>query len=111
MIRPQDIVEGVRLLTSLPGFLRTPITLDEARRTLAHRLKRRGDHFLDLARTAIFRQPSSLYRRLFEVAGCEYGDLEAMVRREGADAALRSLARHGVYLTVDEFKGRCPIVR
>jgi hypothetical protein len=34
-----------------------------------------------------------------------------LVRRDGLEDALRALYRAGVYLTVDEFKGRRPIVR
>jgi len=33
------------------------------------------------------------------------------VRQDGVEGALHSLFRHGVYLTVDEFKGRQPVVR
>jgi hypothetical protein len=33
------------------------------------------------------------------------------VRADGVEGALRTLLRAGVYLTVDELKGRCPIVR
>jgi hypothetical protein len=111
MIRLEDAREGIRLLGSLPRFLRRPITLGEAQRTLRHRLEHREDNFLDVARETIFGQPGSLYRRLFELAGCEYGDLVSMVRRDGVEGALTTLLRHGVYLTVDEFKGRRPTVR
>jgi hypothetical protein len=52
-----------------------------------------------------------VYRRLLHHAGCEYGDLERLVVREGLEAALCELLRRGVYLTVDEVKGRRPVVR
>jgi hypothetical protein len=106
-----DVLEGARLLARLPRFLRQPITLDEARATLRHRFTHRADDFLQLAREAIYPRPSSPYHRLLARAGCEYGDLERMVRREGVEAALATLLRNGVYLTVDEFKGRRPIIR
>jgi hypothetical protein len=106
-----ETLEGARFLASLPRFLRRPITLDEARTALRHRLEHRADDFLWLAREVISRQPSGPYRQLLALAGCEYGDLERLVRREGVEAALATLLRHGVYLTVDEFKGRRPIVR
>ncbi len=111
MIRLGEAREGARLLASLPRFLQNPITLDEARRTLQDRLEHREDSFLRLAQESIFRHPSSLYHRLLAVAGCEFGDLASLVRRDGVDAALATLVRHGVYLTVDELKGRRPIVR
>ena len=102
---------GARFFARLPGFLRRPITLGEARATLRHRLEHRADDFLRLAREVIFRSAASPYPELLAWAGCEYGDLEKMVRREGVEGALAVLARRGVYLTVDEYKGRCPIVR
>ena len=45
------------------------------------------------------------------LAGCEYGDLVNLVRQRGLEATLRTLLRQGVYLTVDELKGRRPVVR
>jgi hypothetical protein len=44
-------------------------------------------------------------------AGCEPGDLERLVRSEGLEDALHDLYRRGVYLTLDELKGRKPVVR
>ena len=62
-------------------------------------------------RRAVYGNEPSPYRRLLELAGCEYGDLERLVEAEGLDQALGVLAGRGVYLTVDEFKGRCEIKR
>ena len=62
-------------------------------------------------REGVYRRGVSPYRRLLAAAGCEYGDLERLVRQEGVDGALLALLRHGVYVTLDEFKGRRPIVR
>ena len=67
--------------------------------------------FLRFAETMIFAAPDSPYRALLRNAGCAYGDLERMLRADGLDGALRSLASNGVYLTVHELKGRVPIVR
>jgi hypothetical protein len=55
--------------------------------------------------------PASPYRALLRRADCEQGDLVRLLREEGLDGTLVSLARSGVYVTVDEFKGRRPIVR
>jgi hypothetical protein len=111
VIQLREVFGGAHFLASLQWFLRRPITLDQARATLERRFQRRADDFLQLARGAIFGQPTSPYRRLLALAGCEYGDLDRMVRREGVEASLAALVRQGVYLTVDEFKGRRPIVR
>ena len=102
---------GFRLLRRLPAHLRHPLVLDECRETVRRRLSRREDDFLDLMRRAVFRNERSPYRELLELVGCEEGDLEHMVRREGLEGSLRSLLKAGVYLTTDEYKGRRPTVR
>ena len=107
----QDLVTGGRLLRDLPAYLRTPVGAEEAARAVALRLASRETAFLALVRAAVFAHAPSPYRRLLAEAGCTAGDLEALVRRDGVDTALRTLAAAGVYLTVDEFKGRLPVRR
>ncbi|MGH7358769.1 MAG: hypothetical protein ACREJR_08145, partial [Candidatus Rokuibacteriota bacterium] len=102
---------GARLATRLPGFLRRPLTVPEARAAVATRLAHRDTSFLDVVRRGVFERPGSPYRALLERAGCEQADLVHLVRQDGVEGALRALYRAGVYLTVDEFKGRRPIVR
>jgi hypothetical protein len=107
----EDVVIGARFLCRLPSFLRHPVSIEEARVTLRQRLERRETDFLTIARRAIYEYPDSPYRQLLKLAACEYGDLERLVSKDGVEEALRTLYRHGVYLTVDEFKGRRPAVR
>jgi hypothetical protein len=102
---------GLRLAASLPAFLRRPLAVDEARATVAARLARREASFLDLLARGVYGRPTSVYRALLHLAGCERGDVERLVRHEGVEGALRTLYQAGVYLTVDEFKGRRPVVR
>ena len=102
---------GARLVARLPGFLRRPLTVNEARAAVAARLAHREASFLDVVGRRVFERPASPYRALLERAGCEQGDLARLVRQDGVEGALRTLYRAGVYLTVDEFKGRRPIVR
>jgi hypothetical protein len=82
-----------------------------ARVALARRLAEREASFLSLVRREIYERPSSPYRMLLRTAGCELGDVEALVRDRGLEGALGVLFRHGIYLTVDEFKGRRAVVR
>jgi len=86
----------VRLARDLPGFLRTPITLDSATKIVRQRLRTRNHRFLTMAERAVYRHPKSPYFRLFRNAGCELGDLASLVAREGLEGALRTLASHGV---------------
>jgi hypothetical protein len=102
---------GASFLWKLPFFLRHPISVEQARTALRERLERREVGFLALARRTIYGNPRTPYLRLLALAGCEYGDLERLVKQEGVEGALRILYRHGVYLTVDEFKGRRPATR
>jgi hypothetical protein len=100
-----------RLPRDLPRFLRAPLTPARARARAAARLARREAHFLALADRAIYANPSSPYLRLLRHAGCELGDLRALVAARGLDDALAHLAAAGVYVTFDEFKGRADAVR
>ncbi len=106
-----DLVTAARLLARLPGFLRRPVGVDEARRELARRLASRDAAFLGLVRRAIYARGESPYARLLRHAGCEYGDLEKLVRADGVEGALQALLAAGVYLTVEELKGRRPVRR
>jgi hypothetical protein len=106
-----DAVAGTRVLVRLPAFLRRPVGLDEARRELARRLERRGATFVDLVRRAVYARRESPYAQLLRHAGCEPGDLDRLVDADGVEGALRALLAAGVYLTLDEMKGRQPVRR
>jgi hypothetical protein len=110
-MRIADLVDGLHLVHGVRQLLRHPVTLGEARATVERRLASRATDFLAVARTAIFARPSSPYARLLTLAGCAYADLERLVLRDGLEPALLALHRAGVYLTIDEFKGRRPVVR
>jgi len=111
MIDLRDLRIGARFLRTLPSFLRHPLSLAEARSIVATAQRDREAALLGIVRAEIFGSHGSPYRRLCEAAGCEYGDVEALVRTEGVEGALDALYRRGVYLTVDEFKGRRPARR
>ena len=106
-----DVVSGLRFISGLPRLLRYRVTSEEAHAALNDRLAHRQANFLALAKDAIYGFPASPYRKLLQLAGCEFGDLEALVQNEGIEEALHTLYRQGVYLTVDEAKGRRPVVR
>jgi len=110
-ISRDDLASAWQLVRGLPALIRHPLRVDEARAVLRRRLERRDERFVTFVRLAVFENSSSPYRALFRAAGCEAGDVEKLVRSEGLDEALRRLYIAGVYLTVDEFKGRVPTVR
>jgi hypothetical protein len=106
-----DVRMGASFLFTLPSMLRHPIDPDAARAVLRDRMARRDETFLDLLARAVYGRPGSPYLRLLRAAGCEYGDVVRLVQAEGIEGALSVLFRQGVYVTIDEFKGRRPIRR
>ena len=102
---------GAALALRLSYGLRRRIRVEEAREGVRRRLENRAANLLTVAKRAVYPNQDSPFRRLLELAGCEYGDLVQLVEREGVESALTELYRSGVYLTVDEFKGRVPAVR
>jgi len=95
----------------LPAYLHRPLTVAECRAIVRRRLERREADFLSLMQRAVFNNPHSPYHALMRQAGCEYQDLGRSIHQDGLEQTLRMLLREGVYLTVDEFKGRHPLVR
>ena len=106
-----DARAAAGLVAPVVALLRHPLAPAEARAVLSRRLARREADFLALVRDAVYGNDASVYRRLLRHVGCEYGDLERLVVQNGLEPALRELLRQGVYLTVDEGKGRQPVVR
>jgi hypothetical protein len=100
-----------RLSTGLRGFLKEPINLEQARNIIKQRLAEREKNLLTIVKRGIFENERSPYLQLLKLAGCEYGDLEQMVRADGIEFALRNLREEGVYLSLEEFKGRRETVR
>jgi len=106
-----EVALGARFFWRLLPYLRRPISLEQATAALHYRFERRRSEFLGLMQRAVFRRAASPYRELLRSAGCEFGDLERLVNQDDVEGALRHLYREGVYLSVDEFKGRQSVVR
>ena len=105
-----EIVFYSRMALGIRQFLRTtPIADAEA--AIRHRLATRTTSFLELAERAVFGNPANPYQKMFQLAGCTYGDLVQEVNTKGLVAVLGQLRTEGVYLTHDEFKAKTPIVR
>jgi len=100
-----------RFLSGLRPYLRSPITLQQARASIAGRLAARDATLLRIAERGFFGHAQSPYRELLDIAGCEYGDFRALVADRGIEGALGALRDAGVYFTFEEFKGRQPVVR
>ena len=106
-----DAAVALRLARRLPTYLRRPIGPTRCRAQVRTRLDQRADNFRTLLHEAIYQQPTSPYLRLLRDAGCQAGDLDRLVELEGVEGTLDELCRRGVYLRVDELKGRAEVVR
>lgn len=96
---------------ALRQFLREPLTLERARALVRERMERREENFLGMLARNVFENPRSPYLRLLKQAGCELGDVRALVKEKGIEDTLRELRAAEVYVTYEEFKGRKPITR
>jgi hypothetical protein len=95
----------------LRGYLRAPVPREECRRLVAAGLADREAAFLRTLEQRVFRVARSPYRALLAHAGAELGDVALLVRTHGLEGALERLSEAGVYVGLEEFKGRRPIVR
>jgi hypothetical protein len=106
-----DIGMFYRFAGGLREFLEKPVAPGEAERRVTELLRQRRANFLKVVSEAIYKQEGSPYLALLRQAQIEYGDIEAMVGRDGVEHTLAHLRAAGVYVSLEEFKGRQPIVR
>lgn len=109
--RAAELGTFVRFARRLPSFARETLTLEGARRRIEQQLRARDQTFLTVLERAVYQNAGSPYRLLLESAGAELGDVAALVREAGLEGALDRLYGAGVYVTLDEFKGRVPLER
>jgi hypothetical protein len=95
----------------LRGFLKEPCTLSHCREMIKLRLENRVPNLLSLVKLSIYENKNSPYLKLLQLIGCEYGDFEKMVLCEGVEGSLQKLAGEGVYISIEEFKGKKEVVR
>lgn len=95
----------------LRGFLEHPLTPEQAQRIVRERMAHRAENFLRIIQDCVYGYPRSPYLPMLKTAGCELGDLRALVHQKGVEGALHELRQAGVYVTFEEFKGRQPLIR
>jgi hypothetical protein len=106
-----DTAAFVRYARGLRTYMSHRVDEAEARRIIAGRLARREDNLVRLLEERIFGHHASPYKQLFANAGIGLPDAVAIVREEGVEGALDRFYDAGIYVTIDEFKGRVPIQR
>ncbi len=92
-------------------FIKTSFTLEQSKAIITERLRNREQNLLMMVKRTIYDNKHSPYLKLLNLAGCEYGDIENMIRSDGIEPTLEKLYRKGVYLSVEEFKGKKEIIR
>jgi hypothetical protein len=107
----QDLGRFLRYARNLPPFLARRLTSEECRRRLVAALHAREANFLSVLEKAVYGHPQSPYRALLLHAGLGVEDVGRMVQQHGLEGALGRLHDAGVYVSLDEFKCRRPIVR
>jgi hypothetical protein len=100
-----------RFISGLGGFLKTPISYESACATIRTRMERRNHNFLCMVKRCVYGNPGSPYLPLLRDARCEYGDMAAHLATQDLESLLTRLMDAGVWISLDEFKGRAPIRR
>jgi len=85
--------------------------LAKANDSIRKRVLAREENFLSFVEKGIFQYACSPYLKLLERKRIQFNDLKTWVGNDGIERALRTLENEGVYFTVDEFKGKVPVVR
>ncbi len=106
-----DTAAFVRYARGLRDYMTHSVSEEEARRIVARRFEQRERNLVRSLEERIFGNPTSPYRALFAHAGIELPDAVRIVEEEGVEGALGRFYDAGVYVTIDEFKGRKPIQR
>jgi hypothetical protein len=102
-------VEGFR------KFAKQRMSPDEAialaKSSIRKRVASRDENFLNFVEKGVFQYDRSPYLKLLEPKKIQFTDLKSWVAKDGIEGSLRTLENEGVYFTVDEFKGKVPVVR
>jgi hypothetical protein len=106
-----DVLKYSRLAFNLRGFLSSTIGVEESKQIISAGLLNRERNFLNMVQKGIYQNPTSPYIKLLQMAGCEFGDIESLVNKEGIEVTLKKLLADGVYLSWEEFKGMKEVVR
>ena len=101
----------LRYAGGLREYLRFPLSLEESYRVVEEQYRRREQSFLLLLERSIFQNPRSPYLALLRRAGITRPDVAKLVQAVGLESTLERLYDAGVYVALDEFQGRKPIVR
>jgi hypothetical protein len=104
----QYLVKSSSLLSQV---FSKPFRLEEAVRTVKDRLANREKSFLETIRSTVYEHRDSPYLRLLSRAGWSFDRLSAFAGDRGIEECLTALKSDGVYMHIEEFKGKKETVR
>src|SRR5687767_1366657 len=94
------------LARRLGPFLRDRLTAERCTEMCRTGLARRATAFLGCLEAALGSNPGNPYSRLLKHAGITLRDVRESVQVRGVEPTLEMLHDNGVYVSLDEFKGR-----
>src|SRR5262245_8959538 len=106
-----DLRSATGFFRGLRPFLVRMPPLAEARLRLDRQMAERERTLASALDRAVFRNSGSAYGHLLRWAGSDLNDIVRLLTTNGLSATLEQLYEAGVYVTLEEFKGRRPIVR
>ncbi len=106
-----DLHKAAYYAAGLRTFWRTPWDASDVPGEVRRALAERNQTFLQVMRLAVFANPASPYLHLLQEAHIDEPQVSELVQSHGIEGALRRLFEAGVYVTLDEFKGRKPLRR
>ena len=77
-----NMIKYPRFAWGLRNYLRNNITLEKSKQVISARLRNRERSFLSLIQKRIYQSPKSPYLKLLRRAGCEFEDIESIVKQE-----------------------------
>ena len=100
-----------RYAWGLKSFFGHTLSPEQCHIMLTRQLESRDESFLRILNRGVYANPKSPYRKILIHEGIEFTDVLGLVRQHGVEGALTKLYEAGVFVTIDEFKGRRPIER
>lgn len=106
-----DVRMARRYLAGLREFWRTPAHLSDAAETIRAWLADRENALARMLQRQVFANPHSPYLPLLRAARLDEARVLTLLQQCGVEGCLQRLYEAGVYLTLDEFKGKRPLQR
>jgi hypothetical protein len=107
----QNFVNSIRFGIFLISAFSKPWSPEKATAYIRQGIDHRASNFIRLCDSQIFLNPRSPYLQLFKSAGYSRERMVSNIKKQGLEKTLMDLAVEGVYLDIDEFKGKKTVIR